>query len=122
MIEAICITAIICIELVVSAAYLTRVQCYQCLKTDPDNGSAIFAHAMYFMVFLDIVQLVYFVYSREDTTKAFAIPEDAEIELLLQEIEDTPVLATDDAEAPRKKLTKPMSAILTPGFGRVEGT
>ena len=121
MMEAFFITMTLCMELITSATQLTRFSCYQSLKTDPDVGTAIFAHAMCFTIIADTLQLVYFVCSREITKPLNTSTGDEEIELLLQEIESTPVTLEDEEEAViRKKPTKP--AEIAPGFGRVEGT
>ena len=122
MMEAFCITATLCMELIISATQLTRFSCYQSLKTDPDVGTAIFSHAMLFIIIADTLQLVYFVCSREITTPLNTTAGDEEIELLLQEIENTPITAADDDEEAmtRKKPTKP--AAIAPGLGRIEGT
>ena len=121
MMEAFCITMVLCMELIISATELTRFPCYQSLKTDPDEGTAIFVHAMCFITISDALQLVYFMCSREITQHPITIAADDEIELLLQEIDNTPINSEDEeAATPRKKPTKP--AAIAPGLGRIEGT
>lgn len=121
MMEAFCITMVLCMELIISATDLTRFSCYQSLKTDPDEGTAIFVHAMCFITISDALQLVYFVCSRETTHTPTVIDGDEEIELLLQEIDNTPITPEDEeAATTRKKPTKP--AAIAPGLGSIEGT
>lgn len=123
MAEALCVTIILCMELITSATQLTRFQCYQSLKTDPDQGTAIFVHATCLVIVSDTLQLVYFICSREITKPTPAVDYDDEIELLLQEIDNTPITPDDEDErTQRKKPTKPAPAALIPSFGRVEGT
>lgn len=117
MIDAYFITAILCVELIVSAINLTRASCYRTLKTDPDQGTAIFVNAMVVVISIDIARLVYFIISLEHTYQPKTTDADEEIELLLQEIEETPsAIEPDDDAIKRKKPTKPAPAVLSPGL------
>ena len=122
MIDAYIVTIILCMEFFVSAVHLTQAKCYQSLKTDPDQGTAIFVNAMGIVIAIDTSRLVYFICSREETQQSRSLPGDDEIELLLKEIDDAPVLTTDEEEEmmTRKRPTKPPA--IAPCFGRVEGT
>lgn len=120
MIDAYVVTVILCIELFVCSIQLTRVGCYHSLKTDPDQGTAVFVNAMEIVIAIDACRLLYFIISREQVYHVKPITGDEEIELLLQEIDDTPAIQPDEEEEEeirRKKPTKPVPATLKPGFG-----